>query len=55
MIHTLIIIFLACIAMVYAIGQGAIMRQIFEIVYEGIVRGLTIGKKKLGALRESKQ
>lgn len=53
-IHTLMVVILACIAMVYAVGQGAIMRQVFEIVYEGIVRGLKIGKEKIDALRGSK-
>jgi hypothetical protein len=50
----MMVVVLSCVAMVYAVGQGAIMRQVFEIVYETIVRGLEIGKEKLDALRGSK-
>lgn len=53
-IHTVMVVVLACIAMVYAVGQGAVMRQVFEIVYEQIVRGLKVGKDKIDVLRGSK-
>jgi hypothetical protein len=53
-IHTVMVMVLACIAMLYAVGQGAVMRQVFEIVYEQIVRGLKVGKNKIDELRGSK-
>jgi len=52
--HTLMIVVVASIAMVYAVGQGPIIRQIFEIVYQTILRALNIANDKIHVLRASK-
>ena len=46
-IHTLILVLISCIGLIYAIGQGPIVRQITEIFYENAVDVAVKGKQKL--------
>jgi hypothetical protein len=51
-LHSLLIGLIACIGLVYAVGQGPIMRQIFEIFYEKLITLLIAGRDKVSKLRE---
>jgi hypothetical protein len=46
-IHMLLIVLLSIVGLIYAIGQGPVVRQIAEIVYESIRNALGKGKDKL--------
>lgn len=52
--HMLLIVFLSIIGLIYAVGQGPIVRQIAEIAYESIRGVLGKGRDKLYEMRSSK-
>jgi hypothetical protein len=53
-LHVLLLVVLSCIGLLYAVGQGPIMRQIIEILYEKLLGLLMKGKNKAQELRGKK-
>ena len=50
-LHSLLIIIIGCIGLLYAVGQGAILRQLVSIAYEQLLGFLQRGKQKVDELR----
>lgn len=54
-LHTLLIVLFSCIGLLYAVGQGPILRQIVEILYKRLLGLLALGKNKVQELRAKKE
>ncbi len=51
--HVLLLLLISFIGIIYAVGQGPIVRQITQILYESIINVIGKGKKKLDEVRAS--
>lgn len=53
--HVLMIILIGTVALLYAVGQGPVIRQITEILYEKLLSVIGAGKAKVDQLRGRKE
>jgi hypothetical protein len=53
--HVLMIIVVGTVALLYAVGQGPVMRQIAEILYDKLSTVVGKGKEKVDQLRGGKR
>lgn len=51
-IHCLLLGLIACIGLIYAVGQGPIMRQMVQLFYESVLSLLGKVKDKTNELRQ---
>jgi hypothetical protein len=52
-LHTLLLVLVASIGLIYAVGQGPIMRQMVQVLYEKFIELLRAGKEKIYTLRRN--
>jgi hypothetical protein len=53
--HVLMLLLIGTVALLYAVGQGPVMRQIADILYEKLLSVVGAGKAKVEELRGGKK